>query len=85
MPPFDPDVFQTAAAKTALKKYAAVTHLSIRLYDRDRRVIAEETGSNRLFSVFSAAREPNIVLECVACCFAQSHRPPCSASNTNMA
>jgi signal transduction histidine kinase len=77
MLPFDPNVFQTAAGKLALEKYAAVTHLSIRVYDRNRRIIAEERGSNRLFELLSAAREPNIVSACLERCFAQSDQMTC--------
>jgi signal transduction histidine kinase/CheY-like chemotaxis protein len=77
MLPFDTNVFQTAAGKLALEKYAAVTHLSIRVYDRNRRIIAEQRGSNRLFELFTAAREPRIVSECLERCFAQSDRLTC--------
>ena len=77
MLPFDPNVFQTAAGKLALEKYAAVTHLSIRVYDRNRRIIAEQRGSNRLFELFTAAREPSIVSKCLERCFAQSDRMTC--------
>jgi signal transduction histidine kinase/CheY-like chemotaxis protein len=77
MLPFDPNVFQTAAGKLALEKYAAVTHLSIRVYDRNRRIIAEQRGSNRLFELFTAARQPRIVSECLERCFAQSDRLTC--------
>ncbi len=77
MLPFDPNVFQTAAGKLALEKYAAVTHLSIRVYDRNRRIIAEERGSNRLFELLTAAREPNIVSACLERCFAQSDQMTC--------
>ncbi len=77
MLPFDPNVFQTAAGKLALEKYAAVTHLSIRVYDRNRRIIAEERGSNRLFELLTAGREPNIVSACLERCFAQSDQMTC--------
>lgn len=77
MLPFDPNVFQTAAGKLALEKYAGVTHLSIRVYDRSRRIIAEQRGSNRLFELFTAAQEPQIVSECLERCFAQSDRMTC--------
>lgn len=77
MLPFDPNVFQTAAGKLALEKYAAVTHLSIRVYDRNRRIIAEQRGSNRLFELFTTAREPQIVSECLERCFAQSDQMTC--------
>jgi signal transduction histidine kinase/CheY-like chemotaxis protein len=77
MLPFDTNLFQTAAGKLALEKYAGVTHLSIRVYDRNRRIIAEQRGSNRLFELFTAAREPRIVSECLERCFAQSDRLTC--------
>jgi hypothetical protein len=77
MLPFDTNVFQTAAGKLALEKYAAVTHLSIRVYDRNRRICAEQRGSNRLFELFTTAREPQIVSECLERCFAQSDRLTC--------
>src|SRR5688572_17304582 len=77
MLPFDPTVFQTEAGKLALEKYAAVTHLSLRVYDRDRRIIAEQRGSNPLFELFTAAREPSIVSECLERCFAQADRMTC--------
>ncbi len=77
MVPLDPNVFQTAAGKLALEKYAAVTHLSIRVYDRNRRICAEQRGSNRLFELFTAAREPSIVSKCLERCFAQSDRMTC--------
>jgi signal transduction histidine kinase/CheY-like chemotaxis protein len=77
MLPFDPDVFQAAAAKTALEKYAAVTHLSIRVYDLHRHAIAEQRGPNRLFELFTAVREPRIVSECLERCLAQPDRLTC--------
>jgi signal transduction histidine kinase/CheY-like chemotaxis protein len=77
MLPFDTNVFQTAAGKLALEKYAAVTHLSIRVYDRNRRICAEQRGSNRLFELFTTAREAQIVSECLERCFAQSDRLTC--------
>jgi signal transduction histidine kinase/CheY-like chemotaxis protein len=73
----DPNVFQTAAGKLALEKYAAVTHLSIRVYDRNRRFCAEQRGSNKLFELFTAAREPSIVSKCLERCFAQPDRMTC--------
>jgi signal transduction histidine kinase/CheY-like chemotaxis protein len=77
MLPYDPNVFQTAAGSLALEKYAAVTRLSIRVYDRDRRIIAEQRGSNRLFELLTTAREPRIVSECLERCFAQPDRMAC--------
>jgi hypothetical protein len=73
MLPSDPNVFQTPAGKLALEKYAAVTRLSIRVYDRQRQKIAEQRGSNRLFELF-AGREPRMVSECLEGCFAQPDR-----------
>jgi signal transduction histidine kinase len=77
MLPFDPTVFQTEAGKLSLEKYAAVTHLSLRIYDRNRRIIAEQRGSNRLFELFTATREPTIVSECLERCFAQADQMAC--------
>jgi signal transduction histidine kinase len=51
--------------------------LSIRVYDRHRHVIAEQRGSNRLFELFTAAREPRIFSECLERCFAESERSAC--------
>jgi signal transduction histidine kinase len=77
MLPFDPTVFQTEAGKLALEKYTAVTHLSIRLYDRNRRIIAEQRGSNRLFELFTGAQEPTIISQCLERCFTQPDRMTC--------
>jgi signal transduction histidine kinase len=74
---FDANVFQTAGGKVALEKYAAVTHLSILVYDRHRHTIAEQRGSNRLFELFTAAREPRILSECLERCFAESEQTAC--------
>jgi len=77
MLPFDPTVFQTEAGKLALEKYTAVTHLSLRLYDRNRRIIAEQRGSNRLFELFTGAQEPTIISQCLERCFTQPDRMTC--------
>src|SRR4051812_26725562 len=77
MLPFDPGVFQTAAGKIGLEKYAAVTRLSIRVYDRNRHSLAKQRGSNRLFDLLNTAREPRIVSECLERCFGASDRMTC--------
>src|SRR5688572_1835998 len=61
----DATVFQTKRAMAAFDKYAAVTHLTVRAYDRDERLLAGPAGSNRLFDLFARGREPAIVGECV--------------------
>jgi len=77
MLPFDSDIFQSAAAVLALQKYAAVTHLSVRLYDERQRIIAPPTGSNHLMALFSGGREPQIASKCVDRCFSEEARPAC--------
>ena len=77
MLPFDPTIFQTGAGKLALEKYTAVTHLSIRLYDPNRRIMAEQRGSNRLFELFTGAQEPTIISQCLERCFTQPQRMTC--------
>jgi hypothetical protein len=71
---FERDVFQSAAAVLAPEKYAAVTHLSVRLYDKSQQVIAPSTGSNPLMALFSGGPEPQIASKCVARCFAKEAR-----------
>jgi signal transduction histidine kinase/ActR/RegA family two-component response regulator len=71
----DITVLQSNSAVAALEKYAAVTHLSVRVYDRKRHMIAAGSESNRLFKLFSAsAREPEFVAKCVEACFAQNNQ-----------
>jgi hypothetical protein len=77
MPRFDAHVFHTPAGKLALEKYAAVTHLSIRVYDRQRHEIAEHRGDNRLFELFAKAPDPPIVAKCLERCFAQPDGTAC--------
>jgi signal transduction histidine kinase/CheY-like chemotaxis protein len=74
MPPFDKDLFETQPAITALEKYSAVTRLSVRIYGRDKRLIAKPIGANRLAELCSTAYEPRIVAECVSRCFSQSEQ-----------
>lgn len=49
-----------------------VTHLSVRVYDREERVITAPVESNPLFKLFTAGQEPDIVGKCVRRCFAES-------------
>jgi signal transduction histidine kinase/CheY-like chemotaxis protein len=72
VPSIDASLFQTDRARVALEKYAAVTHLTVRIYDRDERAITEPIGSNSLFKLFSQGRESQILDACVRRCFAQT-------------
>jgi signal transduction histidine kinase/ActR/RegA family two-component response regulator len=53
----------------ALEKYAGVTHLAVRIYDRDEQVITESANSNPLFELLTRGREPQILGDCVRRCF----------------
>jgi signal transduction histidine kinase/ActR/RegA family two-component response regulator len=68
----DTAVFQTQQAIAALEKYAAVTHLTVRVYDRDERMIIAPIDSNALFELFTEGEEPHILGECVRRCFAET-------------
>jgi signal transduction histidine kinase/CheY-like chemotaxis protein len=71
----DAFLFQTDHARLALEKYAAVTHMTVRVYDRDEQIITAVSESNPLFELFRGAQEPAIVLECVRRCLAQAEGP----------
>jgi signal transduction histidine kinase/ActR/RegA family two-component response regulator len=68
-------LFQTERAKAAIEKYSAVTHLAVRIYDPDARVVTSATDSNTLFELFSQAREPAILGDCVRRCFREPDAP----------
>lgn len=72
MPSSETSVFQTDRARVALEKYAAVTHLTVRVYDRNEQIITAVSESNPLFELFIGRQEPAIVLECVRRCLAQA-------------
>jgi hypothetical protein len=65
-------LFLNDRVRVALEKYAAVTRLAVRIYDRDGQVITEPIRSNPLFKLFSLGREPQILGDCVRRCFAQA-------------
>jgi signal transduction histidine kinase/ActR/RegA family two-component response regulator len=68
----DVSLFRSDRVRVALEKYAAVTHLAVRIYDRDQQVVAALTNSNPLFELFTRGRQPRILDECVIRCFTQT-------------
>jgi hypothetical protein len=70
----DVDAFRTERAIAALDKYAAVTRLTVRVYDRDQRMIAASPNGDRLVTLFSQGREPTIVGDCLRRCLVATER-----------
>jgi hypothetical protein len=64
----DVDAFRTERAIAALAKYAAVTRLTVRVYDRDQRMIAASPNGDRLVTLFSQGREPALLVDCLRRC-----------------
>jgi signal transduction histidine kinase/CheY-like chemotaxis protein len=71
MAAFDVTLFQTERPRVALEKYAAITHLAVRVYDRDERVITSATDSNPLFELLAKDRHPYLLGDCVKRCFTE--------------
>ena len=69
MASFDAALFQTERPRGALEKYAAITHLTVRVYDRDERVITSTTKSNSLFELLAKDPAPYLLGDCVRRCF----------------
>ena len=69
----DVGAFQTEQAIAAFDKYAAVTHLSVRVYDRDRQLVTGSTNGDPLLALFTRGREPEIVVRCVRRCLAAAN------------
>lgn len=72
LPGFGATVFQTERATAALEKYAAVTHLTVRVHARDERVITGPIDANPLFEMFAKGQEPRILGECLKRCLTQT-------------
>jgi hypothetical protein len=53
MAAFNAALFQTERPRVALEKYAAITHLAVRVYDRNERVITTLTHANPLFELLA--------------------------------
>ena len=70
----DVDAFRTERAIAALDKYAAVTGLTVRVYDRDQRMIAASPNGDRLVTLFNQGREPALVVDCLRRCLLATER-----------
>ena len=64
----DVGAFQTERALAAFDKYAAVTRLNVRVYDRDQQLVTGSTNGDPLVALFKTGREPEIVLKCMRRC-----------------
>ena len=69
--------FERGAWTKALEKYAAVTHLTIQLYDTDARLICGPVHPTDLFELFTPGyHDLGIFAACIRRCLTQAEIPP---------
>src|SRR5437870_3757061 len=70
-------LFERGAWTKALEKYAAVTHLTIQLYDTDARLICGPVHPTDLFELFTPGyHDLGIFAACIRRCLTQADMPP---------
>ena len=70
-------LFERGAWTKALEKYAAVTHLTIQLYDTDERLICGPVNPTALFELFTPGHHDlGIFAACIRRCLTQAEIPP---------
>ena len=77
MKPLTDDLFSSDLWMRALERYASDTHLSVKLFDADERVVFGPVHSTPLFKLFDErGYDPGIFAECARRCFAQTNGRP---------
>src|SRR5438128_2415767 len=70
-------LFERGAWTKALEKYAAVTHLTVQLYDTDERPTCGPVHPTALFDLFTPGRHDlGIFAACIRRCLTQADMPP---------
>jgi signal transduction histidine kinase/CheY-like chemotaxis protein len=67
----DVSVFELERGREALEKYAAVTHLTVQVYDADGRLIAGPVHRTPLFDLFAGRHDPGLFGKCARASLAQ--------------
>lgn len=77
MNPSSNTLFGSDLWKTALEKYAGTTHVTVKLYDTNMRLVFGPIHPTPLYEIFDrGGYDPGLFVQCACQCLAQTHERP---------